>query len=316
MKRIASLFLALFIIASAFIACTTTPDTPNTPDEPSAPTEKDYTLSIGVVVTENLTTLKLTETVAAIVTDKDGKIVLCRVDCVDYTAKYDTEGALDLTAPTSKVTLGDSYSGMPAGSWAKQGSALEKAVIGKTQTEVAAMVGTDGKFTDAELVASCSINVADLAKAIDNAFKSEKKVAFKSTADTFTAGLSVKSAVSDSSTDEVKNVKLTATYASTVMVEGKVVAAILDCAEAELKNVGDEGAESLSFAGTKRSQGDNYAMTGGAWYVQADAYAKSAEGKSSADISGIATEGVAGCTMPYSTYDFKAALETAVKTAR
>lgn len=315
MKRIASLFLALFIIASAFIACTTTPETPNTPNEPSAPTEKDYTLSIGVVVTENLATLNLTETVATIVTDKDGKIVLCRVDCVDYKAKYDTEGALDLTAPVSKVTLGDSYT-MPAGSWAKQCSALEKAVVGKTQSEVAAMVGTDGKFTDAELVASCSFNVTDLAKAIDNAFKSEKKVTFKSTADTFTAGLSVKGAVADSSTDEVKNIKFTATYASTVMVEGKVVAAILDCAEAELKNVGEEGAESLSFAGTKRTQGDNYAMTSGAWYVQADAYAKSAEGKTSADISGLATEGVAGCTMPYSTFDFKAALETAVKTAR
>ena len=321
MKRIAALFLALFIIATAFVACTQ-PNTDNndnndnTNNENNTPTENEYALSIGVVVTENLATLKLTETVATIVTDKDGKIVLCRIDCVDYSAKYDEDGALITTAPTSKVTLGDAYSGMPAGSWATQGSAFEQFVIGKTQADVTALVNESGYAADAELIASCSINIGDIAKAVDNAFKSTAKVTFKTTATTFTAGLNYKGAVADSSTDESKNVKFTATYAATVLVEGKVVATILDCAEASLVNVGDEGAESISYASTKREQGDSYAMTSGAWYVQADAYAKSAEGKTATDIATLATEGVAGCTMPYSTYDFKAAIETAVASAR
>lgn len=325
MKRIAALFLALFIIATAFVACTQ-PNTDNNDNndntnnennnENNTPTENEYSLSIGVVVTEKLATLKLTETVATIVTDKDGKIVLCRIDCVDYSAKYDEDGALITTAPTSKVTLGDAYSGMPAGSWATQGAAFEQFVIGKTQAEVTALVNESGYAADAELIASCSINISDIAKAVDNAFKSTAKVTFKTTATTFTAGLNYKGAVADSSTDESKNVKFTATYAATVLVEGKVVATILDCAEASLVNVGDEGAESISYAGTKREQGDSYAMTSGAWYVQADAYAKSAEGKTATDIATLATEGVAGCTMPYSTYDFKAAIETAVASAR
>ena len=307
MKKIIALLMVLLIAATVFVACDNGEKTP---------TEKDYTLSIGVVVKENLAGKKLEETVATIVTDSDGKIVLCRLDCIKYEAKYDEAGALITKAPTSNVALGDNYGEMPAGTWAKQGAALEKYVVGKTQAEVAGVV-SNGYAADAELKASCSIAISDLVKAIDNAFKSAHKVTFKSTDTEFTAGVNVAGAIKDSSTDESKNATFTTAYAAAVLADGKVVAAILDCAEAELRNItDDEGAASLSFAGTKREQGDSYAMTSGAWYVQADAYATSAIGKTASDIAGLATEGVAGCTMPYSTYEFKAGLEAAVKGAR
>ena len=309
MKKIVSLTLVLVMVlaAFAFVACDTKEETP---------AEKTYNLAIGVVVTPDAASKKVTETVAAIVTDADGKVVLCKVDCIDYTAKYDEEGALVTTSPASKVTLGDNYM-MPAGSWAKQVTALEAYVVGKTQSEVAA-VAVNGYAADADLKASCSFNINDLVKAIDNAFKSAHKVSFTSTATAFTVGLNAAAKVEDSSVEdsEVKNAKLTATYSAAVLEDGKVVAAILDTAEAELKNVTEDGAESVSFAGTKREQGDNYKMTSGAWYEQADAYAKSAVGKTASDIATLATEGVAGCTMPYSTYDFKAGLEAAVKAAK
>lgn len=304
MKRIVSLLIALVIVATAFVACGT-----------QTPSEKDYNLSIGVVVTETLAKSKVAETVATIVTDTDGKIVLCRIDCVEYTAAYGEDGTLSTTAPASKASLGDNYA-MPAGSWAKQTATLENYVVGKTQDEVAKIALEGGKATDAELVATCSFDITDLLKAINNAFKSTHKVSFKSDATAFTAGLSVAGAVKASSTDDSKNAKFTATYSAAVLVEGKVVAAILDCAETDLVSISEAGAASLSFAGTKREQGDSYAMTSGAWYVQADAYAASALGKTSADIDGLAIEGVAGCTMPYSTHDFKAGLESAVKSAR
>ena len=307
MKKIISLILVLVMALAtlAFVAC-----------DNKSNTEKTYTLAIGVVVTPNTASNKITETVAAIVTDADGKVVLCKVDCIDYSAQYDENGALVTTAPTSKVALGDNYT-MPAGSWAKQVSALESYVVGKTQAEVAE-VAVNGYAADADLKASCSFNIDDLVKAIDNAFKSAHKTTFTSTATAFTAGLNAAAKVEDSSADDsdVKNAKLTATYSAVVLEDGKVVAAILDTAEAELKNVTEDGAESVSFAGTKREQGDNYQMTSGAWYVQADAYAKSAVGKTASDIATLATEGVAGCTMPYSTYDFKAGLEAAVASAK
>ncbi len=306
MKKILSLLTVLVILATGLVACSKKP--------------VDYNLAIGVVVTENLASSKLSETVATIVTDKDGKIVLCRLDCVSYEVKYDDSGDLKTTAPTSNVALGDNYGSMPAGTWAKQGAALEKYVVGKTQTEVAAIALEGGKATDAELKAGCSINVVDLLKAIDNAFKSEHKTSFKALPDTLTAGLSVLGSVNDSSTDTSNNAKYTANFSAAVLSEGKVVAAILDTAETELKGITDEGAASFAFAGTKREQGDeydkSYPMPGGRWYSQADAYALSAVGKTAADIDTLATEGVAGCTMTASPVEFKAGLAAAVKAAR
>lgn len=305
MKKIVSLLLVLVCVLAAFTAC----------GGEKAPVEKDYSLAIGVVVTENLEKTKLTETVAAVVTDADGKIVLCRLDCVDYTVKYNEDGSLDTTAPASKVAIGAAYGTMPAGSWDVQGAALEKYVVGKTQAEVAAIALEGGKATDADLVAVCSINVVDLLKAIDNAFNSEHKVSFKSSAAAFTAGLSAVGAVKDTSDDETKAVKLTETYAASVLADGKVVASILDTAEAELKDITDEGAASVSYNGTKRELGENYgAMPAGTWYVQADAYALAANGKTAGDIATLASEGVAGCTIYAGEY--KAAIEAAVVSAR
>ena len=117
MKKFLSLLLVFVALATGLVACSKKP--------------ADYELAIGVVVSENLAGKKLAETVAAIVTDKDGKIVLCRLDSVTYEAKYDDNGALKTTVPTSNVAQGDDYdkySPMPAGSWYKQGEALEKYV--------------------------------------------------------------------------------------------------------------------------------------------------------------------------------------------
>ena len=213
---------------------------------------------------------------------------------------------------------------MPAGSFAKQAAALETAVVGKTQSEVAALANDTGYAADTDLAASCSINIKDLLKAIDNAFKSEHKVTFKSTATSFTAGLSVVGSVKVTEKEATEtapastNVKYSATFATAVMAEGKVVAAILDTAEPELVGVSVDGSASLSYAGSKREQGDAYdawqPMPGGRWYAQTDAYAQSAVGKTASDIATLATEGVAGCTIGVA--DYKAGIEAAVKAAR
>jgi len=70
---------------------------------------------------------------------------------------------------------------------------------------------------------------------------------------------------------------------------------------------------------TKNELGPDYNMVayGGAsaeWYVQAKTYAATAVGKTAADISSLATEGVAGCTIAVDTY--KAAIVEAVQYAR
>ena len=310
MKKILSTLIVLTMLLSMLVACNNT----------KTPAEKDYTLSIGVVVTEKTESLKVTETVAAIVTDADGKIVLCRLDCVDYTAKYNEDGTLDTTAPISKVAAGSTYGTMPAGSWDEQGAALEKFVVGKTQAEVAATALDGTTAADADLKASCSINIVDLLKAIDNAFKSEYKTTFKSSsADTFTAGLNIIGTAKDSSVELMaqteKNAKFIATFSAAVMAEGKVVAAILDTAEVEFKGITEAGAASFAFSGTKRELGENYGMMpAGTWYTQVDAYAAAAIGKTADDIATLASEGVAGCTIYAGEY--KQGIEAAVKAAR
>lgn len=308
MKRIVSLALVLVLALTALVGC-------------GGAKEKEYTLAIGVAVTPNTASSSITQTVASIVTDTDGKIVLARLDCAEYKA-YDG-GALVETAPTSKVALGDAYGGpnenpylsMPAGSFEKQAAALEKYVVGKTRTEVAATaLDGEGKATDTDLKASCSIYVVDLLKAIDKAFASEHKVSFKSTATDFTAGLAIYGAIES---DE-DNVTYAADFSSVVMLDGAVVAAIIDTAEPTLVGATAEGAESFTYAGTKREQGDAYdswqPMAAGRWYQQADAYAASAIGKTAQDIATLASEGVAGCTIYAGGY--KASIEAAVKAAR
>ncbi len=311
MKKIVSLTLALIIVLAsfAFVSCGT--------NKEETPTEKDYNLAIGVVVSPSTSKATVAETVAAIVTDADNKIVLCKIDCIEYAA-LNKDGSFSTTAPTSKVAQGDSYGKMNAGTWAEQVAHLEKYVVGKTQAEVAE-VAVNGYAADAELKASCSFYIADLTKAIDNAFKSQHKVAFTSAATSFTSGLSATGSVKDTS-DETNCAEFTADFCAAVLADGKVVAAIVDTAEVAFNNVTEDGADSVGFkdnaTGTKREQGDAYAMASGAWYAQADAYAKSAVGKTADDIATLATEGVAGCTMPYSTFAFKAGLEAAVKSAK
>ena len=303
MKKIVSILMILVLALSLMVGC--------------GEKEKDYTLSIGVKLTENLAKSKLTETVAAIVTDADGKVVLCRLDSIDYTVKYEG-GALVTTAPTSKVALGASYSGMPAGTWEEQGKAFENYVVGKTQSEIAATALEGGKVTDAELKASCSIDVTDILAAIDKAFKSEHKVSFKAATD-LTAGLRANATVSDKTKDESKNAQLAVTYGAAVMADGKVVAAILDTAEAQLTGISaDNIATALSYKGTKREQGDSYdsyaPMAAGRWYEQADTYAKAATGLTADNIATLATEGIAGCTINVTEY--KAVIEAAVAAAK
>ncbi len=321
MKKIISLLVLLTIVATMFVACQT-PDTDDN-NTPATPTEKEYKLAIGVVVTPNLASNKVAETVAAIVTDADGKIVLCRFDCIEFAAKYGEDGALDTTAPISKVAKGEDYDPnnyMAKGDWFVQTAALAEKLVGKTQAEVAAIALNNGYLSDADLAAVCSINAADLLKAVDNAFKSEHKTAFKTTATAFTAGVAVAGTVADTTAEgeTAKNAKFTADFAASVLAEGKVVASILDTAEVELKDVTADGAAEHAFKGTKRELGDNYDpnnyMAAGDWYVQADAYALAANGKTASDIDTLAAEGVAGCTIYAGGY--KQVIAAAVKAAK
>lgn len=271
--------------------------------------EKDYTLSIGVSLTENSSTLKYTNTVAGVVVDGDGKIVLCRIDALDCQFTVDGREFNLPSALQSKDDKGDNY-GMTGiadkGEWYKQARHFETFVVGKTLADVQSITGEE-----TDLTAGCTIGVDEFVEAIENALKSEHKKAFKATGD-LTGGVSVITKASSAS----NVVTVASDFAMTVIAGGKIAASIIDSNEVKVSFSGEN--EDYVYAhkeykGTKLEQGDNYGMAAyaeqGEWYVQAQKFADTSVGKNVSDLAALDTENVAGCTMGVDGY--KAALEKA-----
>ena len=294
MKRIISLVLLLSVCALVLASCG------------GGSTEKEYTLAIGVQVTDELDEAKVSETVATVVADKDGKIVACRIDAIDFAAEL-KDGSVVVNAPVSKAEKGDGY-GMVAwggakAEWYAQAEAFETYVVGKTLAEVKAIaLGADGKPTDTELTAGCTIAVTDFVLAIEKAFASTKKVNFKADGD-IKAGVSAKGAIDDDGNYVVD-------FAGVVTVDNTVVAAIIDSTSVTASVSVTDGAltaTASTYKGTKLELGDDYGMVawGGAkaeWYTQAQTFANTAVGKTVSQVSSLATEGIAGCTIDVEGY--------------
>ena len=99
MKKILAIALCLIMVLSV-VACE------------KAPAEKDYKLGMGIVVSTASSkegNAQVDATIATVVTDADGKIVLCRIDVAQN--KMDvTGGAVDTAkAFETKMELGDRY---------------------------------------------------------------------------------------------------------------------------------------------------------------------------------------------------------------
>ena len=110
MKRLFAIVLCLCMLLTFFVACN---------DEPETPAEADYKLGMGVVVdmSESATgNAQVDATVATVVTDKDGKIVACRIDVAQNKMTI-TDGAVvtDATFKT-KMEKGSEY-GMATSQW-------------------------------------------------------------------------------------------------------------------------------------------------------------------------------------------------------
>ena len=153
---------------------------------------------------------------------------------------------------------------------------------------------------------------------VAEAFAYERNVTFKTASTDIKLGLAVDTKVSGSVAD---GATIAADFAAVAVVDGKVAAAMLDSAEAKYDLAIAEEKLTITlnqYKGTKNEQGDAYdsykPMAGGRWYAQAQAYADSTVGKTAAELSGIATEGVAGCTI--ATEGYKAVLVRAAGYAR
>ena len=268
----------------------------------------EYKLGMGV----NLSTdsskennAQVDATVAAVVTDKDGKIVACRLDVAQ--SKMDVTGGAVDAAKTfkTKMELGDDYGMVAYGNaiaeWYDQAKAFESYVVGKTAAEVEGIetVLNDSGHnvaTDEALLAGCTMDITAFKAAVVKACNDEEGATF--TGKDFTLGVAAITAADEStaatdSDDAV--VKMYTEYAAAVVgKDGKILAALTDATQPKISADKNGQITGADFKGTKRELGADYGMVayGSAiaeWDAQAKAFADYTVGKTAAEVAGIET---------------------------
>lgn len=305
MKKIFALVLVL-VMALSLVSCG----------------KEEYTLGMGVVVStasSNGTNAQVDATVAAVVTDANGVIVACRIDVaqnkVDLTKSLEE---IQATTFKTKMEKGDEY-GM-AGiidndhdgvmlEWYEQVHAFENYVVGMTADEVAAMrtqlVGGHYITTDADLLnAGCSMQITDFIQAVVKACDDRNAVSFKANPKKMTLGVAANTVANES---DATTVKMYSDFACTVVVKGKIVAALNDAIQPSI-TVADGAVTGASYNGTKRELRLAYNMTPAVnygmdwnndgkvleWYEQSAIFSAYVVGMTADEVDNMATKEVEG----------------------
>lgn len=290
--------------------------------------EAEYKLGMGIAVdmSESATgNAQVDATVAAVVTDADGKIVLCRIDVAQNKMNV-KDGAVDTAATfKTKMEKGDEY-GMAAAvnygmdwngdgvvkEWYEQAKAFEAYVVGKTVAEVKAF-GTkevEGKgyvisSDDALLSAGCTIQITDFINAVVKACEDAQGMSFKAVEGTFTLGVAAKTTAAESkapTAEEAGTVAMYTDFAASVVVDGKIVATLNDAIQPKITVNAAGEVTPNEFKGTKRELKEDYNMVKFGsnldnngdgvvkeWYVQSAAFSNYVIGKTSAEVAGMKT---------------------------
>ncbi|MCI5975934.1 MAG: hypothetical protein SOT64_07750 [Candidatus Faecousia sp.] len=291
--------------------------------------EATYKLGMGIAVSMDSSAennAQVDATVAAVVTDVNGKIVACRLDVAQNKMNV-ADGAVD-TAKTfqTKMELGSDYgmAGNPYSSdnngdgkvleWNEQAKAFESYVVGKTAEEIEAMTTQDANghqisTDEALLSAGCTIQINDFKTAVVKACRDEQGMEFKAGKD-FTLGVAAKTTAAESTAataDQDGVVKMYTDFAAAVMVNGKIVAALNDAIQPNI-TIGTKGEiVDTAFKATKRELKEEYGMSGSAyasdnngdgkvleWYEQSAAFSKYAVGKTADEIANMKTQEAEG----------------------
>ena len=295
MKKMIAMLLALTMVL-ALAAC-----------GGSAPAE--YKLGMGITLnmdSSDTNNAQVDATVAAVVLDKDNKIVACQIDCAQN--KMDvTDGAVDTAATfLSKYEKGDDYNMVKFSDatleWYQQADNFEQYCIGKTADEIlgiATTVNDEGHTvaTDETLYASVSISISDFQEAVAKACNDEQGMSF-STADAFTLGLAINSTAGESTAataDADGVVKMYSEFGAVVLgADGKILAALTDATQPQITiNTAGEIVET-KFGGTKRELKEGYNMVAFSdatheWYEQAASFVAYAVGKTPAELESTET---------------------------
>ena len=256
-------------------------------------------------------------TAAAVLLDKDGKIVKCAIDTANNALAFTSDGkAVAAGELLTKSEKGDNY-GMKAyggakKEWYEQKDAFISVVIGKTIDEVKALE-KDGKGTDEVVNAGCTIKVSEFIPALEEAVKNAAES--EATADdTLQVGIVTSQSDKKDAADDAKGLnEFSLTIVATATDADKKVTASKTDALSFAVEFDTKGVSETEFGkdiATKRDAGDNYGMVayGGAkkeWYAQADAFDAQILGKTADDVTALADNTgkagddlvTAGCTI-------------------
>ena len=280
-------------------------------ETPTEVTAAEYKLGMGVSVSldsSETNKAQVDATVAAVVTDAEGKIVLCRIDCAQN--KMDvTGGAVDTEATyITKRDLKFDYNMVKYSNatleWFEQVENLENWVVGKTAEDIANIetkVNEEGYnvAVDEELFASCSISLEAFQDAIVKACNDEKGSTF-TTADAFTLGVSAisnskESVAAADSEDGTAMVKMYTEFgAAAVGADGKILAALTDAIQPKITVSAEGEILNKDFTATKRELGDDYNMVKygnsiAEWDAQAKAFADYTVGMTADEVNAMET---------------------------
>lgn len=309
MKKILAIALCLCMVLCA-VAC-------------GGAKEQEYKLGLGVVVSTASSAegnAQVDATIATVVTDAEGKIVLCRIDVAQNKMAV-ADGAVDVNATfKTKMEKGDEY-GM-AGKvdnngdgvmkeWYEQTKAFEAYVTGKTVAEVEAIETQEANghqiaVDTALLEAGCSMQITEFIAAVVKACNDEQGMSFTAVADTFTLGVAANTSAADSKAATADADGLVAMYsdiACAVVADGKVIATLNDAIQPKIDITAAGAVTPQEFKGTKRELKEGYNMAaygqpnveGGTvkeWYIQSKAFSDHVIGMTATEIAGMETKEV------------------------
>ena len=286
--------------------------------------EADYKLGMGVelsTASSKENNAQVDATVATVVMDANGKIVMCRIDVAQN--KMDVTGGAVDTAKTfeTKMELGSRY-GM-AGivdnngdgvmkEWNEQANAFEAYVVGKTAAEVKAIQTQEANghliaVDEALLKAGCSMQITDFITAVAKACEDKFAVSFKA-GEGFKLGVAAVSEASESTaaTAEADGVaKLYSEFGAAVVgADGKILAALNDATQPKIAIDTNGAIVEASYKDTKRMLGSEYGMEGKVdndgngvmkeWFEQSAAFSAFCVGKTASEVAGLQTQEAGG----------------------
>lgn len=279
------------------------------------------TLGMGLVFGD-ITNTQINATIAAVVTDENGKIVSCKIDAVQN--KYMLGDRVNFTLLDTKKELGFKYNMAAFGTslvgnptvkeWFEQAAAFEAWCVGKTIAEVVAMATQtmpNGSVISADedlLAAGCTIQISDFIAAVVKACEDDQGMTFEIAGDIagdITLGLGINNSDNGSFGDDFEaTIKMNIDYAAVVTVDGVIVAALNDAAQPQAV-LEDCYVISTAKLISKRELKEGYKMAAWGsdnngdgivleWYLQSAAFSNYIVGMTAEQVKNVETAEVGG----------------------